>query len=224
MNRFCFLYNKTGAKSEEWFETATGEKAYKRTAVQGGHGGRGASGNRGHRQRGRGGRSRPRDPGFIYIITMHGNAHGYNAPPFAKVGCTNNCQRRIQDLQSGNPYRLSCSSNWQVSSKLNAEAAAHTELNLRHLRVNMGGGREWFYYGHLGIDQFTNVVRDKIQPWRTSRDLVESSINPCPYPNQAGAIMATNYGNLNPRLAGVYNQRWRQALQRNVLKIKYNCK
>ena len=215
MSCFCFLYNKTGANSEEWFEISTGDKAYKRKAVFG----RKAGGGRGKS----GGRSQPGDPGYIYLITMHGSAFESDAPEFAKVGYANNCQERIRNLQAGNPFQLVCSNFWPVPNKISAERNAHTELNERDLKVEMNGGTEWYYYGSLGLNQFQQVVYNAIQA-NTSRDLVESSINPCPYPNQAGAIVATNYGNLNPRLAGVYNQRWRQTLQRNVLKIKYNCK
>ena len=216
MSRFCFLYNKTGANSEEWFEISTGDKAYKRTAV---HGGR--AGGHGFRGRGKsGGRSQPRDPGFIYIITMHGRAYESTAPHFAKVGYTHDCRERIRNLQAGNPFQLFCSQNWPVPNKKTAEQNAHQALNNEGLDVDMDGGTEWFYYGSLGLNQFAYIVWNAFQT-NTSRDLVESSINPSPHPNQAGAIMATNYGNLNPRLAGVYNQRWRQALQRNVLKIKY---
>ena len=168
---FCFLYNKTGANSSEWFEPAENE-AYKRTIVlfrkkskakvkssktksaastgggygggYGGYGGLGATGGGGWGPTGGGGRgatgggsrggyghgsssgagasgsrgrgsrcrSQPNDPGYIYIIQMSGSYHRppvrYDAPPFAKVGFTNNCQQRLNNLQAGNPFQMTC--------------------------------------------------------------------------------------------------------------------
>ena len=88
----------------------------------------------------------------------------------------------------------------------------------------MGGGTEWFYYTTLS--SLATTVQGAINRFidQPVSDLVELSKNPCLTPNPAGVIMATNYGHLNPRFAGVYNQRWRQEIQGNVLQIKYNCK
>ena len=76
------------------------------------------------------------------------------------------------------------------------------------------------------LSELATTVRNAIAAFidKPDSDLVELSKNHCFTPNPAGVIMATNYGHLNPRFAGVYNQRWRQAIRGNVLQIKYNCK
>ena len=76
------------------------------------------------------------------------------------------------------------------------------------------------------LSELATTVRNAIAAFidKPNSDLVELSKNPCFTPNPAGVIMATNYGHFNPRFAGVYNQRWRQAIRGNVLQIKYNCK
>ena len=154
---------------------------------------------------------------------MTGSHNGnYPAPPFAKVGFTNNCQQRVGNLQAGNPYRLTCFQTYHVCNKDRAETAAHNAIS--NYRAQTGGGREWFYY--TSLTALESTVRNAILSFidQPISDFVELSKNPCLNPNPAGVIMATNYGHLNPRFAGVYNQRWRQAIQENVLHIKYNCK
>ena len=188
-----------------------------------GHGSTGGAGASGSSGRGSRCRSLPNDPGYIYIIQMTGTHRGLNPPPpFVKVGFTNNCQQRLSNLQAGNPYNMTCYQTYPVCKKHDAENAAHTSIIAD--RAQTGGGREWFYY--TSLDRLERTVRAAINEFidPPAGDLVELSKNPCPTPNPAGVIMATNYGHLNPRFAGVYNQRWRQEIQGNVLQIKYNCK
>ena len=163
------------------------------------------------------------------MVTMSGSARGFTAPTFVKVGFTNNCTQRFGNLKAGNPFKLNCHVRYKVCMKLPAERAAHGVISNKS--INMGGGTEWFYYRDSDdLESMRQRVRAAIDPWveaaGSSSDLVESSINPCLAPTQAGAIMPTNYnyGNFNPRFAGVYNAKWRQTLQGNVLQIKYNCK
>ena len=145
------------------------------------------------------------------------DCEGYSAPPFAKVGYTNDCDRRIRELQSGNPHELLC--QYTFSNRQRAEREAHRALDQQGLRVNCGGGTEWFTVpGGLGdIDEFAEIVRAAIVQFmqeEEDRDLAESSVNLAP--NQAAAKMATNYGHNNTK--------WRQDLKGNMLHVKYNCK
>ena len=161
------------------------------------------------------------------MVTMSGSSHGFNAPTFVKVGFTNNCRQRFGNLKAGNPFKLNCHVSYNVCVKDEAEDAAHDAISASS--IDMGGGTEWFYYGtSANLENMRQRVRAAIDPRikvaGSSSDVAESSINPCLAPNQAGAIMPTNYGNFNPRFAGVYNTKWRQTLQGNVLQIKYNCK
>ena len=163
------------------------------------------------------------------MVTMSGSSHGFNAPTFVKVGFTNNCAQRFGNLKAGNPFKLNCHAKFKVCKKKSSEAAAHNAVTTSS--INMGGGTEWFYYrDSTDLESMRKSIREAIDKWievaGSSSDLVESSINPCLAPTQAGAIMPTNYnyGNFNPRFTGVYNAKWRQTLQGNVLQIKYNCK
>ena len=110
-----------------------------------------------------------------------------------------------------------------VSNRHRAEQEAHDALDEEGLRVNCGGGTEWFTVtgGLDEIDDFAEIVRAAIVQFmqeeessEEDRDLAESSINLAP--NQAAAKMATNYGHNNTK--------WRQDLKGNMLHVKYNCK
>ena len=147
------------------------------------------------------------------------DCEGHSAPPFAKVGYTNDCDRRVGELQSGNPHELQCRYTWWVTNRHRAERKAHEALDERELRVNCGGGTEWFRVENDldDIENFADIVRNAIEeyiPEEEDRDLAESSNNLAP--NQAAAKMATNYGHNNTK--------WRQDLKGNMLHVKYNCK
>ena len=72
----------------------------------------------------------------------------YVAPPFAKVGFTNNCTQRLNNLQAGNPFQMTCYQTFHVCKKKDAERAAHDAIEGD--RVVMNGGTEWFFYRSLG--------------------------------------------------------------------------
>ena len=153
------------------------------------------------------------------------DCEGHSAPPFAKVGYTNDCDRRVGELQSGNPHELRCRYTWWVTNRNRAEKKAHEALDEQGLRVNCGGGTEWFRVEDDldDIDEFAEIVREAMEGYivqgdeseeEGDRGLVVSSINRAP--NQAAAKMATNYGHNNTK--------WRQDLKGNMLHVKYNCK
>ena len=147
------------------------------------------------------------------------DCEGHSAPPFAKVGYTNDCDRRVGELQSGNPHELRCRYTWWVTNRNRAEKKAHEALDEQGLRVNCGGGTEWFRVEDDldDIDEFAEIVRDAIVEYmqeEEDRDLAESSNNLAPI--HAAAKMATNYGHNNTK--------WRQDLKGNMLHVKYNCK
>ena len=151
-----------------------------------------------------------------------GDCEGHSAPPFAKVGYTNDCDRRIAELQVGNPHKLKCQYTFWVANRHRSEQEAHRALDAEGLRLDCGGGREWFRVddGLEDIAEFAEIVRAAIfqfmqeeEEEEENLDLAESSINLAP--NQSAAKMATNYGN---------NTKWRQDLKGNMLHVKYNCK
>ena len=93
------------------------------------------------------------------------NCEGHSAPPFAKVGYTNDCDRRLGERQSGNPHELKCEHQFYVTNRHRAEQDAHNELDEMELRVYCGGGTEWFTVpgGLDELDGFADIVRGAIE-------------------------------------------------------------
>lgn len=72
-------------------------------------------------------------------------------PNLIKVGQTiKPLKRRLQELNTGNPYRLQIVAAWRVTSGKLGEKAAHSYLDndptCERAKFNptYGGGREWF--------------------------------------------------------------------------------
>ena len=83
---------------------------------------------------------------YIYIIaekTSKVGAGGYTG--YYKVGRTDNLEKRLDALQTGNPRKLECVGFIQVeSSQANtAEAAAHRAVRGQY-QSDENGGTEWF--------------------------------------------------------------------------------
>ena len=177
------------------------------------------------------------------MITMStGRSGGYEPPPLYKVGFTNNVNQRKSDLRAGNPFTLTYFQIWPVCKKSDAERDAKQELRRQRLNYRENyrteGGTEWYQLPGGGIDALVTLVRCQIDEYIdesvremcrhqdvSSSDLVDSLTYPNHAPNQASAVMATNYDHLNPQSAGGYIEKWRQSLSKgNVLHVKYNCK
>ena len=186
---------------------------------------------------------------------------GYVPPPLYKVGYANNTSQRKSDLKAGNPFRLQYFQVWPVCKKAAAETKAKRKLSDEglnyHNNYNVGGGTEWYQLpdvdeedGRTPEERLAYMVRCEIDEEYdpryeshcrnqdvhvSSSDLVDSLTYPNHAPNQASALMATNYDHLNPQSAGGYHaqrstkstyiEKWRQSLSKgNVLHVKYNCK
>jgi hypothetical protein len=74
---------------------------------------------------------------FLYIISQEGST-------FYKIGISNNPARRLENLQSGNPYKLSIYRSYNISNK-KVEAVVHRLLRKFHVRL------EWFDIPNLDI-------------------------------------------------------------------------
>lgn len=185
------------------------------------------------------GRSGPNAPGCVYMIKMSGGSGPHTPPPLYKVGFTNDLNRRKSDLKAGNPFKLEYFQIWPVSKKSDAEVKAKRKLRSKGLnyqeKYKTGGGTEWYELPDTDnnkdpLDELVNMVRGEIMEYFDKSD--ESSCthpdvssNPNQAPNQASAVIATNYDHLNPQSAGGYIKKWRQSLSKgNVLHVKYNCK
>ena len=181
------------------------------------------------------------------MITMSpGRSGGYAPPPLYKVGFTNNVDQRKSNLKAGNPFTMKYFEIWPVCKKNDAERKAQRKLDSRGERLNYRenydteGGTEWYQLPRGGLPELVTLVRCEIDEFIeeseesrrrcrhqdvSSSDLVDSLTYPNHAPNQASAVMATNYDHLNPQSAGGYIEKWRQSLSKgNVLHVKYNCK
>lgn len=177
------------------------------------------------------------------MIRMSRDSGPHTPPPLYKVGFTNNLSQRKSDLRAGNPFTLKYFEIWPVCKKSDAERDAKRELRRQRLNYRENyrteGGTEWYELPNRGglpelvrlvsceIDEYIDErVRERCRHQDvSSSDLVDSLTYPNHAPNQASAVMATNYDHLNPQSAGGYIEKWRQSLSKgNVLHVKYNCK
>ena len=163
----------------------------------------------------------------------------YIPPLLYKVGYTDNLSQRKSNLKAGNPFTLQYFQIWPVCKKSDAEGKAKRKLKGEGLNYNENyetrGGTEWYELPDDGdLDDLVELVRCEVDEYIDQRyagicshssDLVDSLPYPNHAPNQASAVMATNYDHLNPQSAGGYIEKWRQSLSKgNVLHVKYNCK
>ena len=123
------------------------------------------------------------------FVTIMGDCEGHSAPPFAKVGYTSDGDRRIAELQAGNPHKLKCQYTFWVANRHRSEQEAHRALDAEGLRLDCGGGREWFRVddGLEDIAEFAEIVRAAIFQFMQEEeeeeedlDLAESAINLAP--------------------------------------------
>ena len=192
-NILTFVYNKTGVDSSEWFEPAKDAASSSR------------------RRR----RTRP----VVYVAHMVG-CPGHDPPPFGKIGSTSRpedgCRDRLTELQTGNPFRLVCDSQFPIyGSHTQAERKVRDELRDTYHLPRCSGGREWFQFPQGGLDGLVEAVHNILHEngyLTPSKDWVESSINPSLSPNQPSQF--------------VYISKWRQVPCKGdeLQHIKYNCK
>ena len=136
---FCFPYNETDVSSTEWLQP-TVDEANKRVSRSSA-------------------RVQPTDPGYIYIMIIK-DCEGHSAPPFAKIGCSSDCDQRRRTLTIGNSHELPCINTWWVSNMKEAEDAAKDELRGRELRLNCDVGTECFQVEDDldDMDEFENCI------------------------------------------------------------------
>lgn len=179
------------------------------------------------------------------MIRMTQGSGPHRPPPLYKVGYTDNLTQRKRNLKAGNPFTLKYFQIWPVCKKATAEGKAKAKLRSERLNYkenyNTEGGTEWYELpSRGGLQELVRLVRCEIDEYIDghdesirrcrhsdvgSSDLVDSLPYPNHAPNQASAVMATNYAHLNPQSAGGYIEKWRQSLSKgNVLHVKYNCK
>ena len=93
---------------------------------------------------------------------------------FYKVGKTKqNINKRISDLQGGNPRKIVCKTYANVNDMNGAETAAHRALQQWNTKARFGGGSEWFLVPGNDFNRFLNGFNDAVQQFRRERSFVE---------------------------------------------------
>ena len=87
---------------------------------------------------------------FLYIVS-HVDAAGTHSGPI-KIGITNNCTKRLQDLKTGNPQRIDF---YAIHPMQSQEEASNAEKILHRLLDNYRLYGEWFDYSP---DKVVSVV------------------------------------------------------------------
>ena len=101
------------------------------------------------------------DKGYVYCIAEYkgGRESGY-----FKIGTAYDPEKRLKDLQTGNPRELKIWKEPQwVSQRLDAERAAHTALE--EYKVNLRGGTEWFKVPQDEQDKFYDLFCKAIEQY-----------------------------------------------------------
>ena len=96
---------------------------------------------------------------------------------FYKVGKTKqNINKRISDLQGGNPRKVIFKTSANVNDMDSAETAAHQALQLWNTKARFGGGSEWFQVPGDDFSSFLNGFNDAVQHFRRDRSFVQKII------------------------------------------------
>ena len=82
-------------------------------------------------------------PGYVYILSEHTQSNG-QPTHYYKIGVSSKPDKRIADLQTGNPRPLTFHGEpIRVSKVISAERLVHKAVG--SYASGLGGGREWFY-------------------------------------------------------------------------------
>lgn len=101
------------------------------------------------------------DEGYVYCVAEY---EGGKESGYFKIGTANDTEKRLRDLQTGNPRQLKTWKEPQlVSQRLDAERAAHTALE--EYKANQGGGTEWFKVPQNEQEKFYDLFCEAIEQY-----------------------------------------------------------
>lgn len=98
----------------------------------------------------------------VYLLSEHnpdGSKTGYY-----KIGkTTQDVNKRISDLQGGNPRKIKEVESHQVSDMSEAETRAHKAVKKWNTKATYGGGSEWFHVPQNEYDDFHNKFNNAVK-------------------------------------------------------------
>ena len=102
--------------------------------------------------------------GFVYLLSEQNRTKG-EPTSYYKIGVASKPERRLADLQTGNPRPLCFKGEpARVTKVISAEKSAHKALS--SYATNLGGGREWFQVAEEKWLDFWNTFQKAIEPYK----------------------------------------------------------
>ena len=102
-------------------------------------------------------------PGYVYLLSEHTKSNG-QPTHFYKIGVSSKPDKRIADLQTGNPRPLLFQgAPIRVSRVISAEKSAHKAV--AYYASSLGGGQEWFYVSQQDWEKFWNCYQKTLSEY-----------------------------------------------------------
>lgn len=103
-------------------------------------------------------------PGYVYLLSERTRRNGGQPTNYYKIGVSSKPDKRLADLQTGNPRPLvfqgepTC-----VSRVISAERAVHKAVEL--YASSLGGGQEWFHVPERDWEKFWNSYQKELSEY-----------------------------------------------------------
>ena len=100
--------------------------------------------------------------GKVYLLSEHNPDSSKTG--YYKIGkTTQDVNKRISDLQGGNPRKIKEVESHQVSDMSEAETRAHHAVEKWNTKATYGGGSEWFLVPQNEYGDFYNKFNDAVK-------------------------------------------------------------
>ena len=102
-------------------------------------------------------------PGFVYLLCERSSLEG-ESTGYYKIGVSCKPEKRLSDLQTGNPRPLHFQEKPTLVSKvISAEKSIHKAVSC--YAASTGGGQEWFCVPQHNWKEFWNCYQKAIEPY-----------------------------------------------------------
>ena len=107
-------------------------------------------------------------PGYVYLLSEHTRSNG-QPTHYYKIGVSSKPNKRIADLQTGNPRPLAFQGEPILVSKvISAERQVHKAV--ASYASSLGGGQEWFYVPQQDWESFWNCFQKALREHTENSD------------------------------------------------------
>ena len=104
-------------------------------------------------------------PGHVYMI-QESTGTGKIPTDYYKIGSTNDPQKRISDLRTGNPRNLNYIAQYYVKDKIAAERNAQEKLKNYLVQDNPEGGKEWYKVLANQLESFKQGFKTAVDQYK----------------------------------------------------------